>query len=547
LSLDEAQPLGDALKAAGGENSNDLVKPWRVPGGLNWKHGGCATKTLQHWHPANTVAVGHLRTVLQPVERKVVEAKPFEPGKYCPDSMAQFIEKAKAAGAWNDRCNWRKLGMVCKVEFGDDVGRRLWRLSYQEDKKLGRMKKRADGGWDYLDEDEQWKSFASEYGPGDVRIESIFALQSELGFQFTVHGTLEKMFNLPPGSAQPPPNFVQSSAEFIRGFVPPDYLWDGIFQRRFFYSLTGQTGNGKTSIAMRLAAHVGTGRALCSHDVVQGTVVYLCGENPDDCRMRWHGVTRDMGIDPATLNSVHFVPIRGPILDVTKIVQAECAAKRIEPALVIIDTSVAYSNADDENSNTQMVQHALNMRMLTYLPGGPCVIACCHPTKGAKLGEEMVPRGGGAFLAEVDGNLGAVAADGVVNVTAIGKYRGAPFGTLSFELSVVTDHPALVDSRGRQISTVVARPVDMVREAILTVAAQKAEDEVLLALDKVPGSASESPGGSVGSPTHPCRLCRSGGIGFVRQAKHGVVTVARKSGLGSPTARHYTHRRGIRR
>ena len=40
---------------------------------------------------------------------------------------------------------------------------------------------------------------------------------------------------------------IQSSAQFIGGFVPPDYLVDGILQRRFVYSLTGKTGSGKTA------------------------------------------------------------------------------------------------------------------------------------------------------------------------------------------------------------------------------------------------------------------------------------------------------------
>jgi hypothetical protein len=32
-----------------------------------------------------------------------------------------------------------------------------------------------------------------------------------------------------------PPRLIQSSADFIRGFVPPDYLIDGVLQRRFCY------------------------------------------------------------------------------------------------------------------------------------------------------------------------------------------------------------------------------------------------------------------------------------------------------------------------
>jgi hypothetical protein len=37
---------------------------------------------------------------------------------------------------------------------------------------------------------------------------------------------------------------------FLKGFIPPDYLIDGILQRRFIYSLTAPTGGGKTAIAL---------------------------------------------------------------------------------------------------------------------------------------------------------------------------------------------------------------------------------------------------------------------------------------------------------
>ena len=72
-------------------------------------------------------------------------------------------------------------------------------------------------------------------------------------------------------------------------------------------------------------------------------------------------------------------------------------------SLLIIDTSAAYFEGDDENSNVQLGGHASGLRELS-LPGGPTTIINCHPTKNA-TDDNLVPRGGGAFLAEVDGNL----------------------------------------------------------------------------------------------------------------------------------------------
>src|SRR5262249_139592 len=53
-------------------------------------------------------------------------------------------------------------------------------------------------------------------------------------------------------TARSPPLLMQSSTEFITNFVPPDYLIDGLIQRRFIYSMTGPTGEGKTSVVLPL-------------------------------------------------------------------------------------------------------------------------------------------------------------------------------------------------------------------------------------------------------------------------------------------------------
>jgi hypothetical protein len=69
-------------------------------------------------------------------------------------------------------------------------------------------------------------------------------------------------------------------------------------------------------------------------------------------------------------------------------------------ALIVVDTSAAFFEGEDENSNAQQGAHARRVRDAR----GPCVLVACHPPKNA--GDDNIqPRGGGAFLAEVDGNL----------------------------------------------------------------------------------------------------------------------------------------------
>ena len=81
---------------------------------------------------------------------------------------------------------------------------------------------------------------------------------------------------------------------------------------------------------------------------------------------------------------------------------ASQAVRASSYSLVIVDTSPAYFTGDEENSNTALGHHARSvLRPLTTLQGGPCVIANTHPVKNA-TNDHLLPRGGGAFLAEVD-------------------------------------------------------------------------------------------------------------------------------------------------
>src|ERR1019366_6634084 len=100
---------------------------------------------------------------------------------------------------------------------------------------------------------------------------------------------------------------LQSSAEFVAGFVPPDYLIDGLLQRRYIYSMTAPTGFGKTCIALRIAAHVPLGMELAGRQVEKGRVLYFAGENPDDVRTRWIKQCEELGQNPDQMGVV-FLP-----------------------------------------------------------------------------------------------------------------------------------------------------------------------------------------------------------------------------------------------
>jgi len=274
-------------------------------------------------------------------------------------------------------------------------------------------------------------------------------------------------------AAEPP--LLCSSADFIAGFVPPDYQLDGILQRRFIYSLTARTGGGKSAVALLLTASVALGCSIGHREVQKGRALYFAGENPDDIRMRWIAQAQQMDFDPEQVD-VYFVAGAFKISEMTQRITQE--VKAVGPVdLIVVDTSAVYFEDDDESSNTQAGVHARRLRNLINLPGGPCVVVVCHPTKHARQ-ENLLPRGGGAFIAEMDGNLTAVNADGVVTVHWEGKFRGPDFAPITFQLKTVT-HERLKDSRGRTIPTVIAVHLSEAAQEEITAAARTDENRVL--------------------------------------------------------------------
>ena len=99
---------------------------------------------------------------------------------------------------------------------------------------------------------------------------------------------------------------IMSSADFVAGYVAPQYLIEGIWQQRRIYSLTGKTGDGKTAIQLYLAYLLATGTSLGKLEGEQCRVLYLAGENPDDVRARWIAMSDALGFDTGTID-VHFV------------------------------------------------------------------------------------------------------------------------------------------------------------------------------------------------------------------------------------------------
>lgn len=277
------------------------------------------------------------------------------------------------------------------------------------------------------------------------------------------------------------------AADFMATFTPPDYLVDGIIQRGRLHSLTSPTGHGKTAVALYVGCMVALGRNIGNIEVTQGEVIILAGENPDDLCGRLHASCQFLGIDPCSL-LIRVMPGNYPLTpDKAEVLKQQIDNSGRPPALIIADTAAAFFDGDDDNHNVQMGAFARNLRVLTQCKGNPAIVVPCHPTKNASA-DQLLPRGGGAFLNEMDVNLTLWSQ--VQGETAVmhwqGKIRGADFQPVGFALQQVR-MADVVDKKGRPFISIVATLQTAADAENVSRAARSDEDTVLEWLRRCPG------------------------------------------------------------
>lgn len=284
----------------------------------------------------------------------------------------------------------------------------------------------------------------------------------------------------PQQNAAPRVGRILTGADFMARHVPPVWLIDGIVQRGRLYSCTSLTGHGKTAVWLHNACMIQSGRPIGNRDTFRGNVLYLAGENPADLEARMIGTARTHNLAAGQLPYV--LPGGFPLTDVEiDALKREIAALRVPLAMIVGDTASSFFPGDDENSNVQSGQYARTLRGLADCEGNPAVMMLTHPIKNASR-SNLLPRGGGAFLNEVDGNL-TTWSEVTGELTELhwqGKIRGPDFSPFGYRLRSVPT--GLNDEKGRPEITIVAEPMSEEAVADHTKQVLANEDVVLRAV-----------------------------------------------------------------
>lgn len=334
--------------------------------------------------------------------------------------------------------------------------------------------------------------------------------------------------------SKPPPTIVPA-LQLFKSFKPIESIVDGLpIPRGGITALTASTGHGKTTLSALLQVSLCRGLAVAGREVMTGSVLVLAGENPDDYTAHLIGTAQDHGlVDGADLSRP---PPLGQLLVIPGTFDIDYEGDYLKSQIqsdlvaVFVDTSAAYYTGQDDNGNVDQRRHASMLRSLTDLPGNPAVIVLCHPVKNATR-DNLIPRGGGAFLNEVDGNLTLWKDES--NIATLhwqGKIRGPQFDPIQFEIVPNVELTGYTDSRGKAPITSVARYVPPERAEQLHQKAVTDADRLLVALQKHPGASVRDLAMKCGFVTsslkpHTSRLDRAArglqGYGLVDQDRKG--------------------------
>lgn len=269
-------------------------------------------------------------------------------------------------------------------------------------------------------------------------------------------------------------------AEFLAEGDAPVWVVGGIIQSNYLYAITAPTNHGKTAVSLVMALCVAAGRPFAERRVQKGRVLILCGENQDGFRLRMLATMESLGISLADLHGSMFVlPQSAGIAYLLEQIKTDVAGMG-ELTLVLVDTSVSFFSGDNENDNQQAYDHARYLRALSMLPGKPAVVVNCHPSASAGKDhsrESCVPRGGSAFMNEIDTNLTVWSEGGNAEFHWMAKKRGPDFSPILFEYKELS-----IEQHGAKVPTVVAVHIDEDREKEIRMRRKQHENRLLFVM-----------------------------------------------------------------
>lgn len=216
--------------------------------------------------------------------------------------------------------------------------------------------------------------------------------------------------------------------------------------------IIGPSGHMKSFVTIDVAAHVGTGRPWHGHPVSQGTVIYLVAEGARGIRKRVRAWERH---HRTRMDNVLFLPRPVQALDPEWLTLIE-ACRRMQPALIVIDTQARVSVGVEENSAKELGLVIDRMEQLRAATAA-CVLLIHHTGHVGDHGRGSTSAKG-ALQSELHvSKKGDKAANTLVTVKTGKQKDDEETGDIQFGLKVVS-LPGEAKADGSPVTSVVLVP-----------------------------------------------------------------------------------------
>lgn len=191
--------------------------------------------------------------------------------------------------------------------------------------------------------------------------------------------------------------------------------------------LFGAAGDGKSYVALSMAASIATGTDWYGNDVEQGSVVYVAGEGHAGIGRRLKAWSQHTGVELAC--APLYVSQRAVVFSDTASLQGliEELDAMDAPSVIFIDTLARASAGMDENSAKDMGQFIQQLDTIKHRYN--CTVIVVHHTG---LNEKQRARGSSAIKAALDVEIGLSKTDKTIVLKSTKMKDAPPFDDLAF-------------------------------------------------------------------------------------------------------------------
>lgn len=424
--------------ADGKKTVQDLLPPSPHPSGraYEWRYGDEMTGTWQSLPPVPPALLTLWRELVGPrtVEPKAPVAEPTAADE------AQLLEQARALAAQLDPdCDydtWLRFGMALENDLGD-IGWQLWNEWSAKGKKYP-----GDGQLQV-----HWNSFGRYTGP-PVTLGSFARGQRSAVTDFDDVGADDFVDPFEEERKAKVSKLKLWTLDEIQQQPWPTWHVQDVLPRAEINMLYGESGVGKSFIALDMTLAIAQGKPWFGHETNQTDVLWLAAEAFGSMKPRSKAYAMANDLSMEQLGAVPFRVLESFNLNNDELVSMLIEAiKDKPPGIVVVDTLAAASGGANENSGEDMGKILDNCRRIHYKTRAS-ILLIHHSGKNADLGA----RGWSGIKAAVQGEFKVYFDEATSQrVFKDTKQRdGAPAEGQGFTLTSVT---VGVDDKGRDISS----------------------------------------------------------------------------------------------